>query len=351
MPSKKKVDKCPCCNVEINEQFKDHKSSPDHRFHFYIWAYNTKRKALAKDKDGIRLELTPLKAKYPDLKLDYSANRGKYALEIEPSKLQSFDNTLEFRCSLFNDRKDDDMYLTAAQTLDASALSSCYDDKTDWMESRNFIQIKPKERYKGVIIKFHIDNLIVGSFKIPFALNLQTEDGNTDVTLCRTILVTIVDWKDQETDDAKHCSPFTDQPWETDIKIMKPIQKLRLLSNYQIPTEYARCFKYGLKEFKTMSNKDHDILILLKAQMAPGQVTKENYRKFFHNLLWLEECVNILMLRRYNMENVTLQLHGTNELRLEVPGLAEKRPSLIAGDRICIRVHEDHTVTKDILKL
>lgn len=38
-------------------------------------------------------------------------------------------------------------------------------------------------------------------------------------------------------------------------------------------------------------------------------------------------------------------------LELEVPGLAEKRPSLIAGDIVNIRVHEDHTVYKGIIKV
>lgn len=36
-------------------------------------------------------------------------------------------------------------------------------------------------------------------------------------------------------------------------------------------------------------------------------------------------------------------------LELEVPGLAEKRPSLVPGDIVNIRFHEDHTVYKGIV--
>ena len=40
----------------------------------------------------------------------------------------------------------------------------------------------------------------------------------------------------------------------------------------------------------------------------------------------------------------------SNMLELEVPGLAEKRPSLIVGDLLMIRVHEDHTVYNGVVK-
>lgn len=37
-------------------------------------------------------------------------------------------------------------------------------------------------------------------------------------------------------------------------------------------------------------------------------------------------------------------------LELAVPGLAEKRPSVIVGDMIDIRVHEDHRAYRGVIK-
>lgn len=37
-------------------------------------------------------------------------------------------------------------------------------------------------------------------------------------------------------------------------------------------------------------------------------------------------------------------------LELEVPGLAEKRPSVITGDMIDIRVHEDYRAYRGVIK-
>lgn len=89
----------------------------------------------------------------------------------------------------------------------------------------------------------------------------------------------------------------------------------------------------------------------------------ENYAMHWHVLLWMEELAQELMLSRYNMENVRyftliypyiyfisyiyfqvkLQLsnNGDNIVELEVPGLAEKRPSVINNDMIDIKVHDN----------
>lgn len=41
------------------------------------------------------------------------------------------------------------------------------------------------------------------------------------------------------------------------------------------------------------------------------------------------------------MENVTMRRKGTQYLTLEVPGLAERRPSLVHGDFIFVKLASD----------
>lgn len=55
-----------------------------------------------------------------------------------------------------------------------------------------------------------------------------------------------------------------------------------------------------------------------------------NYKEKFSTLLWLEEIHAEIELKEYNMSAVTLKRNG-DLLVLEVPGLAESRPSLYAG--------------------
>lgn len=58
-----------------------------------------------------------------------------------------------------------------------------------------------------------------------------------------------------------------------------------------------------------------------------------NYKEKFSTLLWLEEIHAEMELREYNMSGVTLKRNG-GLLVLEVPGLAESRPSLYAGGSV-----------------
>lgn len=44
----------------------------------------------------------------------------------------------------------------------------------------------------------------------------------------------------------------------------------------------------------------------------------------------------------YNMEHVTLRKRGSEYLSLEVPGLAEKRPSLVHGDFIFAKLASEY---------
>ena len=62
-----------------------------------------------------------------------------------------------------------------------------------------------------------------------------------------------------------------------------------------------------------------------------------DYKEKFSTLLWLEEIHAEIELKEYNMSGVTLKRNG-DLLVLEVPGLAESRPSLYAGGFAAPRV-------------
>ncbi|KAK0163342.1 hypothetical protein PV327_007034 [Microctonus hyperodae] len=60
-----------------------------------------------------------------------------------------------------------------------------------------------------------------------------------------------------------------------------------------------------------------------------------NYRDRFHTLLFLEEIGLIIDMQKYDMDSAIMIPSG-EYLVLKVPGLAEKRPSLIVGDRAIV---------------
>ncbi|KAI4963108.1 hypothetical protein ZWY2020_019697 [Hordeum vulgare] len=67
------------------------------------------------------------------------------------------------------------------------------------------------------------------------------------------------------------------------------------------------------------------------------ELSMMNYAKFFSTLLVMEELNLEEEMRSYDMERVSMRRRGNDYLSLVVPGLAEKRPSLVHGDYIIAR--------------
>ncbi|KIJ29274.1 hypothetical protein M422DRAFT_188705 [Sphaerobolus stellatus SS14] len=75
---------------------------------------------------------------------------------------------------------------------------------------------------------------------------------------------------------------------------------------------------------------------MLKRTWIPRQLTPETYGQHFKVLLHVEEAQMNIDIQRYNEENVPMD-PALPYYRLPVPGLAEKRPSVIVGDRILVQ--------------
>ncbi|CAL5339672.1 unnamed protein product [Camellia sinensis] len=75
---------------------------------------------------------------------------------------------------------------------------------------------------------------------------------------------------------------------------------------------------------------------LVENKQVPEVITqglmKENYATYFNTLLNMEELHLEKEMRCHDMERITMRRKGANLLALAVPGLAERRPSLVHGD-------------------
>ncbi|KIK60715.1 hypothetical protein GYMLUDRAFT_261292 [Collybiopsis luxurians FD-317 M1] len=79
-----------------------------------------------------------------------------------------------------------------------------------------------------------------------------------------------------------------------------------------------------------------EILNLVRRLYLPPVLNSESYSGHFRHLLWMEEFQRDRDMEHYDIPDARLSKHKSL-YHLEVPGLAEKRPSVLVGDQILIR--------------
>ncbi|KAL0625572.1 RNA helicase Mov10l1 [Plecturocebus cupreus] len=98
------------------------------------------------------------------------------------------------------------------------------------------------------------------------------------------------------------------------------------LPQYPIPDRLRKCV-------------EQKIDILTFQPLLAELLNMSNYKKKFSTLLWLEEIHAEMELKEYNMSGVILKRNG-DLMVMEVPGLAEGRPSLYVGDKLILKTQE-----------
>lgn len=78
---------------------------------------------------------------------------------------------------------------------------------------------------------------------------------------------------------------------------------------------------------KILADKDMDTFFTL---------INDSYKKYHHNLLYLEELQNLLDYKLYDLHDCKIQPDTRMKklYQIKVPGIAEKRPNILRGDQI-----------------
>ncbi|KAH9477519.1 Putative helicase mov-10-B.1 [Psilocybe cubensis] len=84
------------------------------------------------------------------------------------------------------------------------------------------------------------------------------------------------------------------------------------------------------------SESTHRLMNNIKKIFMPSSLNSDTYGRHFKNLLWVEEYKMEQDLERYDIPNASLAKYNTYYY-LRVPGLAEKRPSVLVGDLILVQ--------------
>ncbi|KAF8621326.1 hypothetical protein AX15_007864 [Amanita polypyramis BW_CC] len=133
-------------------------------------------------------------------------------------------------------------------------------------------------------------------------------------------------------------APYTIQPRTTREPELKVIEGVQPPSTTAVP--YVGRLPLAPIPSRLLSTLSSgttgDIITRIRRTYLPKEFNSETYGRFYKYLLWTEEYRSERDLERYDMANATLSQYRAYYY-LEVPGLAEKRPSVLIGDRILVQ--------------
>uniref|UniRef100_A0A0D9VPT7 RNA helicase n=1 Tax=Leersia perrieri TaxID=77586 RepID=A0A0D9VPT7_9ORYZ len=138
-------------------------------------------------------------------------------------------------------------------------------------------------------------------------------------------------------DDNVSQALFSDKPYSRRHSQKKKLECTSFVPGCRPTWQHSQGFKFKLPQFAIPA----DIRELIQSKQRPDVLSEEldmaNYAKFFSTLLVMEEINLEEEMRSYDMDHVLMRRRGNEYLSLVVPGLAEKRPSLVHGDSIFAR--------------
>ncbi|KAK1226909.1 hypothetical protein PQX77_010078 [Marasmius sp. AFHP31] len=123
---------------------------------------------------------------------------------------------------------------------------------------------------------------------------------------------------------------------ETEIVPGEPVPLLTVipyvgrLAHASIPKPLASILESG--------GTTREIIEQMELTHLPQVFDSAGYGKFFKHLLWAEEYQMNRDMEHYDMLSAKLTKHN-HSYYLDVPGLAEKRPSVLVGDKILVQPH------------
>ncbi|KAI4522633.1 P-loop containing nucleoside triphosphate hydrolase protein [Schizophyllum commune Loenen D] len=191
----------------------------------------------------------------------------------------------------------------------------------------------------SIEITFKAEHL--GVFEDRLEIVFEDVQLHTEFVIVRTLSGSV---GDRATFDAlKPVAPYTprkrvDRAPETEVvegpqpELLDAIKYIGKLPAAAIPPRLHEVLATG---------KDDRIIQQLRASFLPAVFDSAGYSKHFKHLLWAEEYKSERDLEIYDIDNAMLRRERFEELNSAKRGLAEKRPSVLLGDRILVRSNND----------
>ncbi|XP_045490449.1 RNA helicase Mov10l1 [Pieris rapae] len=327
---------CKVCGV-VDEAYDEnpaihHEDTPKHMCNLILLNYNNNKSYFSKNKEGVKIfghaESLSMKTAY-GRKVE-NCDHHKIQIVVKPQQ------QVKFTFDISNDMKKEDLFIIGVQLAHPQPQFLVEKNPFIFGEEPNIIT--KKTSLKGIVcITFNAAD--IGQYEMPIMFTLFRQSDNKNLIFIREMVVLVQEHIETY---ASIKYPYTDDVWEkAPLYVSSTSQPTS--SNYTVPKLLKTLLPLGLKDnslksLKCPSDEREQLELLLNStnMIFDEGCSRRNYVAFFHHLLWWEEVVAKINLRKYNMFGVTLAKKDEFFI-LEVPGLAEKRPSLLRGDRVFVR--------------
>ncbi|XP_076751780.1 putative RNA helicase armitage isoform X1 [Xylocopa sonorina] len=137
---------------------------------------------------------------------------------------------------------------------------------------------------------------------------------------------------------------WSQAPYIPGIRPCKPPSFIKVRNMvFKVPKHYWDIISQCINENKSQVECEYDVGNAIPCLL--NRLSFESYKDRFHALLYLEEIAQAISMQQYNIDSVIMRRCG-EYLVMQVPGLAEKRPSLLVGDRAIVSFKWDSSEGK-----
>ncbi|XP_023954942.1 putative helicase MOV-10 [Bicyclus anynana] len=329
---------CQVCGV-VDEYYDEnsdvhHNDTPKHQANMILLHYKNNKKYFSKNRDGV-IVLGSAEAssnKVPE------TDHVKIIIYVKPKQI------VKFSFKISNDMKNEDLLVVGIH-LAHPQPQFVMNDHPFIFGGDPHILSKKSTLNQEVSVEFHAQD--IGQYEMPIMLTFYRRSDEKHIILIREMVVIVQEHEVQHTSKK---SPYLNEDWQNADHFIQSITHVPYQIKFKIPKLLKVLLPKGLDEKALeglqmpadVMEKLRLLLISTRAIFDEG-ATKNNYMIYFHHLLWWEEIISKINLRKYNMFGVKIE-NRPEGFFLEVPGLAEKRPSLLRGDRVYIRPQDNQTI-------
>uniref|UniRef100_T1IMR9 RNA helicase n=1 Tax=Strigamia maritima TaxID=126957 RepID=T1IMR9_STRMM len=325
---------CALCAALCNtrDQLEIHRTGYRHKFNCLKFKFDLKKSFLVKNKDGVSVSAVNVTS--------YSQEDGVIELGIQDGEVKRFNFEVK------NDGKGPVVLHSCVVLKHRPGLT--LDDHQGVSLGLKTVQIAESEKY---VILATCNGRSAGYESIPILFQFSRDD------FFRVLRTVVIITDTTLTKQLLPKAPFKPPPRATinsTVPIFEPglpldnsesqdeLKKVLELKFYNIPANLKTLNNHGMKFFTGITDAQK-IQLSTTISDFESKLAPSNYCRRLRNLLHLEEIQMQVDIRCFDMPDCTMSVVKQKQhmLQLEVPGLAESRPSLIRGDKIYAKKASD----------
>ena len=340
---------CRLCHVSYTCDTRDHEASVTHRRNFLYSGYQRNRDQLLQTPHDLGLDMSVSAGGDPDICV---IENGVVEVVCKPEEEKSFKLILRNALPEAGHQELQDMsgiIVEDVGPLQEKENLTLTDEHSLCQVDDTKIRLKPGKKYK-VFVK--ITGREVGQVKVPIMVTFYHESkseklGDEKYRPSNMAMELLIKTQNEEIASMQtavaYVQPASRVPWRARETVRgKPIPKLDSLDALEIKIPVAintigeirkRVINSKLERCGT-SDREREEFRKCKEILKKG-LNMENYAEFWNFMLHCERYQEEKDVRYFDLHGVPIRLERNSGLCvLEVPGLAESRPSVLKGDRL-----------------